>query len=369
MNARRWGLCACATSLVAGFLGACSYPKATVAGRWSPKAAAAYLDEREHWWMEWSMAARDHETFCVSCHTALPYALSRAALRRVLAEEAPSVTERRLLENVTKRVHLRTDAGPYYSDQKDGVHKTAESRGTEAILNALIVSVYDAETGRLSDDARAAFDQLWAVQEIGGGDKGAWSWLDFGLRPWEANESQYYGAALAAAAVGTAPQNYRSMPTRRNSLELLREYLVREYATQSLFNRTVLLWASTKLSGILGPERRASLIAEILAEQRSDGGWSLTSLNRSWKGSTDSDSYATGLITFTLQQAGLRNTTPEVKHALSWLEGHQDKSKGFWASSSLNKERSPTSNVGRFMSDAATAYAVLALAESERQSQ
>jgi hypothetical protein len=32
---------------------------------WSPKAAAAYLDEREAWWMTWSTAARDHDTYCV----------------------------------------------------------------------------------------------------------------------------------------------------------------------------------------------------------------------------------------------------------------------------------------------------------------
>src|SRR2546430_17735012 len=36
---------------------------------WDQKAAAAYLDQRQSWWMEWPKAARDHDTFCVSCHT------------------------------------------------------------------------------------------------------------------------------------------------------------------------------------------------------------------------------------------------------------------------------------------------------------
>jgi len=49
---------------------------------WDQKAAAAYLDQRQSWWMEWPKAARDHDTFCVSCHTAVPYALSRPALRK-----------------------------------------------------------------------------------------------------------------------------------------------------------------------------------------------------------------------------------------------------------------------------------------------
>ena len=29
---------------------------------WDPKSAAAYLDQRESWWMSWEDAARDHGT-------------------------------------------------------------------------------------------------------------------------------------------------------------------------------------------------------------------------------------------------------------------------------------------------------------------
>jgi squalene-hopene/tetraprenyl-beta-curcumene cyclase len=373
------GLCALTTCMVAGLLGACSHSAATVAVTWSPTAAAAYLDQRESWWMGWSGAARDHETFCVSCHTALPYALSRAALRGALADQTLSVNERRLLENVTKRVRLGTDVGPYYGNQKNGDHKTAESRGTEAVLNALILAVYDAQQGRLSDDARAAFDDMWALQKTTGDDKGAWSWLDFGLRPWEAKESPYYGAALAAAAVGTAPDGYRSSPAIQDSLILLREYLDRGYAIQSLYNRTVLLWASTKLPGLVKPDRQKSLVAEILNDQRADGGWSLASLDgtsrrslrsyvRSWirASGTKSDGYATGLVTLTLQQAGLPRDNVQVMRGLVWLERNQNTSEGFWPADSLNVQRDPASNIGRFMSDAATAYAVLALTEANR---
>ena len=38
------------------------------------------------------------------------------------------------------------------------------------------------------------------------------------------------------------------------------------------------------------------------------------------------------------------------------------KATGEWAGFSLNKKRNPQTHVGKFMSDAATAYAVLALA-------
>src|SRR6185369_181728 len=97
---------------------------------WSPKAAAQYLDGRMSWWMTWSSAARDHDTFCISCHTAAPYAMARATLRSDLSESAPSANERKVLDNVTKRVRLWKEVEPFYPDEKRGVPKTAESRGT-----------------------------------------------------------------------------------------------------------------------------------------------------------------------------------------------------------------------------------------------
>ena len=53
---------------------------------WNRKAAAAALDERQAWWAGFPAAQRDHGTFCVSCHTTLPYALARPRLRASLGE-------------------------------------------------------------------------------------------------------------------------------------------------------------------------------------------------------------------------------------------------------------------------------------------
>src|SRR5438552_17114557 len=137
-------------------------PEARIASSWDQQAAAAYLDQRAAWWMEWPKAARDHETFCVACHTAVPYALSRPALRKSLAEAAPSANERRLLDNVAKRVRLWKEVAPFYSDADRGVYKTVESRGTESVLNALILASNDAQSGQLSNDTRTALDNMWA---------------------------------------------------------------------------------------------------------------------------------------------------------------------------------------------------------------
>src|ERR1700693_6152413 len=109
-------ICALGTCLAPALIAACSHPEIKVDNSWDQKAAAAYLDQREGWWMEWPGAARDHETFCVSCHTAVPYALSRPALRKSLAEAVSSANERRLLDNVIKRVRLWMEVAPFYSD-------------------------------------------------------------------------------------------------------------------------------------------------------------------------------------------------------------------------------------------------------------
>jgi len=369
--------------LIAVVLAACSRPETKALGHWDQKAAAAYLDQRETWWMGWQGAARDHDTFCVSCHTVLPYALARPTLRESLGEAGLSVDEQRLLDNVTKRVRLWKDVGPYYSNQGYD-HKTPESRGTEAVVNALILASHDAEGGRLTDDTRAAFDNMWGLQQTTGDGRGSWLWLQFDLQPWEANDSSYFGAALAALATGTATENYHSAPEIQDHVKLLREYLNRESAAQSPINRVFLLWASTKLPGLLTPEQQKAIIQEILRQQQADGGWRLASLTwrqKSWRLSSliqrwiredgtpldgKSDGVATGLITFVLQQTEIPRDSPQLQRGLSWLLSNQSLTDGSWPATSVNRRRKPSSDVGRFMSDAATGYAVLALIESER---
>ncbi len=370
MKATMLGICFVAMCLVAGLFKASPPPETKAANSWNPKAAAAYLDTREEWWMAWPTAARDHGTFCISCHTAVPYALARPALRKALGEEAPSANERRLLDNVTKRVRLWKEVEPFYSDEKRGAYKTAESRGTESVLNALILASSDARSGKLSDDTCTAFDNMWALQITGGDAPGAWSWLRFKNEPWEADDSQFYGAALAALATGTAPENYRSTPAIQDNLRRLSEYLERESAKQSPINRVVLLWASAKLPGLLAPEQQKSIIGDILAKQQADGGWGLASLVGPWK-RTDgtpldmkSDGYATGLIVLALEQAGFPREDVHWQQGLTWLARNQNPTEGQWPASSLNNGRDPTSATGRFMSDAATAYAVLALTQT-----
>jgi squalene-hopene/tetraprenyl-beta-curcumene cyclase len=370
-------------SCLLGTTAACSHSAAKISNSnsnsWNPKAAAAYLDYREGWWMEWTASARDHGTFCISCHTNLPYTLARPVLRTALGERDAPDNERRLIENVVKRVRLGKSVGAYYEDKGYG-HRAGESRGTESVLNALVLASHDAQSGRLSDDTRAAFENIWALQQT----SGTWLWLQFDQEPWEADDSDFYGATLAAMAVGIAPDNYAETRAIQDNLKRLREYVSRESANQSTINRIFLLWASAKLPGLISPEQRKVIIDEVLARQQADGGWRLASISWKWKRWTlksavnmwlredgtpmdgKSDGLATSLATLALQEAGVSRDDVQLQRGLAWLLNNQNTVDGFWPAASVNKRRHRSSDTGRFMSDAATAFAVLSLTESQR---
>jgi hypothetical protein len=345
--------------------------KASTVTSWDKAAAAKYLDSREVWWYDWPHAQKDHGTVCVSCHTQVPYAMARPALRSQLGETKISDPERVMLDNILKRVKLGNDAETFYSDAVHGPGKTKEARNAEAVNNVVILASYDAYSGHLQPETRKAFDAMWALQEPSGEKAGAWYWQNFHFSPWEAPESEYYGAAMAALAVGITPDGYRDDPKVQSHLKLLRSYLTGHAAAQPLINRVALLWASSKLSGLITDAERKSLSGELFAKQHSDGGWSLTDLGQgTWKRHDDSpfdlrsDGYATGIVVLALEENGL-SKTPESQKGLTWILANQNKSDGMWPAWSVNVRRDPNSDVGKFMSDAATSFAVLALENSK----
>ncbi|HTV79279.1 MAG TPA: hypothetical protein VMF03_13550 [Steroidobacteraceae bacterium] len=356
----------CAGTVLAAVLGGCS---SHTSQGWNRSAAASYLDQRELKWSRWKPAAREDNTVCVSCHTSLVYALARPRLEATL-HQAPASPREELLANVTKRVRLWSQLPPYYKNA------ARTSQGTEAILNALILTDEDSRHGQLSPATVSALDDMWALQNTSGPDAGTWPWLHTGYQPFEATDAQYFGATLAAVAVGRTPEDYRTRPEIQAHLEALRGYLLRSYAQQPLLNRIHLLWAASEWPGLMTPDMRDALEAQIWARQRSDGGWSLSSLiPADWKRrdglspSSSSDGYATGIIVLALQDAGMPRSDARLSRGLSWLQDHQSSWNGRWTANSPNKSYGFFGPSRHFMDDTATAFAVLALTEPAKSPQ
>lgn len=337
---------------------------------WNARGAASYLDGQMAWWATWPNAKRDHGTFCVSCHTVAPYALARPALAIALGEAAPSPAAQALFENVGTRVGRWNEVEPFYPDQLRGIPKTSESRGTESVLNALVLATRDAHAGTLSDTTRTAFGHMWALQMRTGPLDGAWAWLNFHYEPWEADDSPYFGAAMAVAALGRAPGGYASSADAKAGLERLRTYVSTNFDRQTLFNQLTMIVAAARLDGFVTPAQRAAAAGAVAALQADDGGWSLGRFGRYARVDktaidTAPDGYATALAVLALQQGGEAAVQPRLARGLAWLRAHQEAS-GRWRATSLNKQRDPASDPARFMNDAATAYAVLALTAESR---
>jgi hypothetical protein len=298
-------------------------------------------------------------------------ALARPALRQALGETAASPSEQAMYADVVKRVRMWRDVEPFYPDQKVGLPKSSESRAVESVLNALFLVTRDNERGgRLGDDTRQAFANMWPLQMQTGDLKGGFAWLTFRLEPWESDTAPYWGATLAAIAVAKAPDGYAASPEVAGNVAALRSYLRTAFAKDSsLFTRMTVLWADSHLPGVLDAAQRKATIDQLLAAQGEDGGWSLTRLS-SWRRrdgteiADQSDGFATAMITVVLQDAGLAAKARPMAAARRWLVTHQSAETGGLPATSINKQREPTADAYLFMTDAATGFATLALADT-----
>jgi squalene-hopene/tetraprenyl-beta-curcumene cyclase len=341
---------------------------------WKPAEAGKRLDARARDWFEFAPAERGAgatRSTCISCHSLLPFALARPALRKVTGTPTASDYEKKIVAQTAQRVQnwKAIDSAPFGLLYDFNEQKKKESWGTEAVLNAVVLAFDEDYQGRKqpSPATRQAFANLWKTQARAGADRGSWDWLDFNLEPWEAQASRYHGAAWAAIAVGTAPGYYvaGADPETDARVESLRRYLKERFSRQNLYNRAFALWAAARLAGVLTVDEQKQAIEQLLAKQQDDGGWGLPSLGAFVRKDgtpqeTVSDGYATGLVVYVLEKAGRPKEDPRLARGLAWLRSHQAASGG-WQTSSVNKKRNPATHVGQFMSDAATAYAVLAL--------
>jgi hypothetical protein len=341
------------------------------------RRAIDYLDDRQDAWARFAKAERGEaadKTTCVSCHTGISYALARHALGRFAAEPRPSAAEERIVAHARLRAghwdELDSDRFQLMYDHDD--RKKVESRGTEAVLSALILARDDAARGRQAPSAATAtaLKNLWATQVTEGKDAGSWVWLNFGLEPWEAKGSRAFGAALAAIAIGSVPGNGDQTRDEASAhgIALLRDYLRGRFPEENLYNRLWIVEASSALQGLLSPEQKREVIDQLCAAQHDDGGWALTDFGKFARVDgtdqvCDAEGYATGLAVHMLLGRDAPSQRKELAKGLDWLRSHQNDD-GSWPGRSVNKKRDPATFAGKLMTDAATAIAALALAEA-----
>jgi squalene-hopene/tetraprenyl-beta-curcumene cyclase len=324
--------------------------------------AARYLHERTEWWLTWKRAEKENGTVCMSCHTTVPYLLARSVLDLEPIKDDP---RERLLKSVRQRVKDWETGKPYTAS------RPAQSRGSESILNLLALALDDASAKRKepSEDTRRALANLWSqqIKPTEGKDEGGWEWIEAGLSPWE-SRANYFGAALAAFAVATVPGYLTDAPPQdRKQLDLFRNYLQAHFPKQNLHDRLTLAWASGRWPELLSAEGKQQLFKDILAKQNDDGGWSAGSLVE-WKRpdgkahATVSDGYGTALVVAALKQLAKDQQRKPLEQGIAWLKTHQT-TDGTWQAQSLNRDYAKGAEPGLFMTDAATGWAIWALAE------
>lgn len=326
---------------------------------WSPEKAAQYLDQRQKDWFAWAPAKAPGGP-CVSCHTGATYLLARPVLRAAAHQAEPTDYEKGLWTALSSRVdkHAGKEVFPGFAAEP----KATQALGVESIHAALLLSARD-RGASWGSDTKQAFARLWSTQTSAGDDRGAWPWFSLKLDPWEMPDSVYYGATQAAMAVGNAPASYRAVTDVKPHVQMLMDYLQRQASKQPLHNRLMLLIVAKQWPDAVPVPLRKQIVRDLAKSQQADGGWSIASLGR-WDEhpaaapSSGSDAYATALASYALTVAVPGKSA--TKKSQAWLRDHQQ-ADGSWKSASMNKRFPQGSMMEGFMTDAATAYAVLAL--------
>lgn len=302
-----------------------------LAKQFSAAKAAEYLDGVGVNW------TRDRK--CITCHTNMPY-----------------LTARPLLPGDDGWKEVRT----FLEKDVESWSNGGKPRGDAYVVaTAFALAFNDAQkTGKLHAATRAALDKMWDVQR----KTGEWNWIKCDWPPLEHDD--YYGATLAALAVGYAPGDYAKTEKAKAGVESLKAYFKKTPAPD-LHHTAMLLWASTKLDGLMTADEQKKVVAALKAKQRKDGGWCLPSLGAYARHETKepndpdsaSDGYGTGFVTWVLLQAGEKSDAAAVAGGVKWLKANQRES-GRWFTRSLSNDRA------HYIANAGTAFAVLALNEA-----
>ncbi len=301
-------------------------------------------------YVEQGAVAWTRDQKCVTCHTNGTYMALRPSLIGPLGK--PSQEVRDFFVKL-----LRDGTGQLGTDR--------ELEDSQLIYIARGLAEWDAHvSGELSADTSLALEQLFERQL----PTGEWN----AIRCWPPLESSaFQEATVAALAVGVAPGWLSGLTdqTLKTGVKRLKDYL-RKVEPPHDYGRTVLLWASARLAGLLEEGEKAEIIEMIRRKQRADGGWSIRTFaqpeqwgdgsrakklrNEKVFSNPPSDGHQTGLALIALREAGVSARDSAIRRGVQWLLRNQRQS-GRWWTRSLNTD------TYHFITYSGTLYPLVAL--------
>lgn len=128
---------------------------------WNARMAAQYMDSRLKEWAAWPNALVSG-VVCVSCHSGLPYLVSRPALRQALGEKSGPTLYEDLLVEGTRATVFRTDAKELFGGVKG--HLGDQVYAAQVVVSSVVIAMEDAPRGKLSPEGEKAFERMWSIQ-------------------------------------------------------------------------------------------------------------------------------------------------------------------------------------------------------------
>jgi squalene-hopene/tetraprenyl-beta-curcumene cyclase len=308
--------------------------------------AADYLDRVAREWMK--------PNSCGQCHANVYYMMARPGLPQ---------TPTSILAQTRK-----------FLEKQVAKPEANHPLSTRPVALAAALTFDDARaTGKLEQSTQKALQQMWAGQYVQGGwGSGCGA---FGNDAIVEVDSAVGIAAWGLLAVGNAPEDYARSREAQAGLQKLRT-LVTKKSAESVYERSMLLWASLRVDGLMKPGQQDVVVKRLLELQHDDGGWNLEKLRnrdrskdrQQWSDGS-SDGYGTGFAIYVLRQAGIRATDPAITRGVSWLRKNQRASGRWFTPSQAVGDRTET-DVGTrdlYVQNAGTAFAVMALRTCEIQ--
>lgn len=286
---------------------------------------------------------------CVTCHTNGLALVAQPELTEELALVRPG----------------REFAAGYLTSYLEGEAKASGQHGslTGLVATTAFLALSDARTGLgVQPATRLGLDYAWSKLS----DDGTWEdWLQCNWPPFEVDAE--FAPTLMLVALGELRERVEaeqgsglSRQDERAASRMAR--WLRKNPPSSMHSKAMRVWAARYWRRVARSAEVTRWRRELVQRQGEDGGWSMAALaGPEWRRdggddqATQSEAYPTAFSVYVLMETGADVEGEMVRRALTWLEGNQ-RASGAWFT------RSPRRDGRHYISHAATAFALMALA-------